>query len=71
MQFATATAAEAAEIIRDMCLWSGDGFANVLVVDHYPKFTSEVFRAFVKLVPHCGLRVPQQHQGGAGERRHR
>ena len=45
---ATATAADAAEIIRDMCLRSGDGFPDVLVVDHDPKFTSEVFRAFVK-----------------------
>jgi hypothetical protein len=44
----TATAAEAAEIIRDMCLRSGDGFPDVLVVDHDPKFTSDVFRAFVK-----------------------
>ena len=45
----TATAAaNAAEIIRDMCLYSGDGFPDVLVVDHDPKFTSEMFRAFVK-----------------------
>ena len=44
----TATAAEAAAIIRDMCLRSGDGFPDVLVVDHDSKFTSEVFRAFVK-----------------------
>jgi hypothetical protein len=49
---ATATAADAAEIIRDMRLRSGDGFpdSDVLVVarDHDPKFTSAVFRAFVK-----------------------
>ena len=45
---ATATAADAAEIIRNMCLRSGDGFPDVLVVDHDPNFTSEVFRAFVK-----------------------
>ena len=44
----TATAADAAAIIRDMCLRSGDGFPDVLVVDHDSKFTSEVFRAFVK-----------------------
>ena len=44
----TATAADAAAIIRDMCLRSGDGFPDVLVVDHDAKFTSEVFRAFVK-----------------------
>ncbi len=36
----TATAAEVAEIIRDMCLRSGNGFPDVLVVDHDPKFTS-------------------------------
>jgi hypothetical protein len=47
---ATATAADAAVIIRDMCLRSIDGFQDVLVVDHDPKFTvtSDVFRAFVK-----------------------
>ena len=45
---ATATAADAAEIIRDLCLRSGDGFPDVLVVDHDPKFMSEVFQAFVK-----------------------
>ncbi len=45
---ATATAADAAEIICDMCLRSGDGFPNVLVVVHDPKFTSKVFQAFVK-----------------------
>ncbi len=45
---ATATAADAAEIIRDLCLRAGTGFSDVLVVDHGPKFTSEVFRAFVK-----------------------
>ncbi len=37
---AAATAAEAAEIIRDICL-------RVLAVDHDPEFTSDVFRAFV------------------------
>ena len=45
---ATATAVDAAEIIRDMCLRSGAGFPCLLVVDHDAKFTSEVFRAFVK-----------------------
>jgi hypothetical protein len=44
----TATAADAAAIISDLCLRSGDGFPDVLVVDHDSKFTSEVFRAFVK-----------------------
>ena len=44
-----ATAADAAAmIIRDMCLRSGDSFLDMLVVDHDSKFTSEVFRAFVK-----------------------
>ena len=42
---ATATAADAAVIIRDMCLRSGDGFPDVLVVGHDPK--RDVFRAFV------------------------
>ena len=42
---ATATAADAATIIRDMCLRSCAGF---LVVDHDAKFTSDVFRAFAK-----------------------
>ncbi len=42
---ATETAADAAEIIRDMCL---DGFPDGLVVDHDPKFTSDVFRASAK-----------------------
>ena len=45
---ATATAADAGEIIRDMCLRSGAGFPDVIVVDHDAKFTSQVFRAFVK-----------------------
>ena len=40
-------AADAAAIIRDMCLQSGDGFPDVLVVHHDAKFTSDVFRAFV------------------------
>ena len=44
----TVTAADAAAIIRDMCLRSGDGFPDVRVLDHAAKFTSEVFRAFVK-----------------------
>ncbi len=45
----TASAADAAATICDMCLQSGDGFPDVLVVDHHDsKFTSEVFQAFVK-----------------------
>ena len=50
---ASATATDAAEIIRDMCLRSGDGFPDVLVVDHDPKFTSDVFRAFVRSMGSC------------------
>ena len=38
----TATATDAEAIIRDMCLRSGAGFPDVLVVDHDAKFTSEV-----------------------------
>jgi hypothetical protein len=45
---ATAMATEATEIIRDMCLRSCDEFPEVLVVDHDPKFTSDVFWAFAK-----------------------
>ncbi len=45
---AMATATEATEIICDMCLRSCDGFPEVLVVDHDPKFTSDVFWAFAK-----------------------
>ncbi len=44
----TATAADAAAIIRDLCLRSGDSFPNVFLVDHDSKFTSKVFQAFVK-----------------------
>ncbi len=38
-----------------MCLRSGDGFPDVLVLDHWhnPKFTSEVFLAFVKSMGSC------------------
>ncbi len=50
---ATVTVADAVEVIRDMCLRSGDGFPDVLVVDHDPKFTSEVFRAFVESMGLC------------------
>ena len=50
---ATATAAEAAEILRNLCLRSGTGFPDVLVVDHDAKFTSAVFHAFVKSMGSC------------------
>ncbi len=45
---AMATAADATATLRDMCLRSGNGFPNVLVVDHDSKFTSDMFCAFVK-----------------------
>jgi hypothetical protein len=41
------------EIICDMCLWSGDGFPDVLVVNHDPKFTSMVFWVLVKSLGSC------------------
>ena len=44
----TATATDEANILRERCLRSGDGFPDVLVVGHDDKFTSELFRAFVK-----------------------
>jgi hypothetical protein len=50
---ATATAADAAAILHDICLLSGAGFPDVLVVDHDPKLTREVFRAFVKSMGSC------------------
>ncbi len=40
----TDTAADAARIIIDMALRSGDGIPEALVVDHNPKFTSNMFR---------------------------
>ena len=46
----TATAADAAAIIRDMYLRSGDIFPDVLVVNHDSKFTSEMFRALSRAV---------------------
>ena len=49
----TAMATDAAMIVRDMCLRSGAGFPDALVVDHDAKFTSKVFRAFVKSMGSC------------------
>ena len=58
-----ATAADAADIIRDMCLRSGDGFPDILLVDHDSKYISEVFRAFVNGWGSCLIvGVPQEHQ---------
>ncbi len=45
---ATVTAADVAEVIREMCLRSSTGFPDMLVVYHDPKLTSEVFWAFAK-----------------------
>ena len=50
---ATATATDAAAIYRDMCLRSGAGFPDVLVVDHDAKFASDVFRTFAKGMGSC------------------
>jgi hypothetical protein len=44
----TDTAADAARIILEMALRSGDGVPDVLVVDHDPKFTSALFREFTR-----------------------
>ena len=46
-------ATDTTAIIRDMCSRSSAGFSDVLVVGHHPKFTSEVFRAFVKSMGSC------------------
>jgi hypothetical protein len=48
---ATATAADAAQIILEMALRSGDGVPDVLVVDHDPKFTSTLFRESHRVQP--------------------
>ena len=50
---ATATAKDAADIIVEMCMRSGDGMPDVIVVDHDPKFTSKLFTAFVKSMGSC------------------
>ncbi len=52
---ATATVEDAAGITRDMFLRSGNGFKDVLVVDHAPKFTSDVFSAFAKGMGLCPI----------------
>jgi hypothetical protein len=41
------------EIIRDLCLRSSTCFPDVLLVDHDPKLTSEVFWAFAKGMRYC------------------
>jgi hypothetical protein len=46
----TDTAADAARIVLEMALRSGDGVPDVLVVDHDPKFTSTLFREFARRI---------------------
>jgi len=46
----TDNAADAARIILDMALRSGDGIPDVLVVDHDPKFTSTLFQEFTRRI---------------------
>ena len=58
----TATADDAAAIIRHMCRRSGAGFPDVLVVDHDPKFMSAVFQAFVKSMGSCLLVGSAHHK---------
>ena len=45
---ATDSAADAAQILLEMALRSGDGIPDVLVVDHDPKFASSLFRKLTK-----------------------
>jgi transposase InsO family protein len=46
----TDTAAGAARIVLEMALRSGDGVPGVLVADHDPKFTSNLFREFTRRI---------------------
>ena len=46
----TDSAADAAAIILEMTLRSGDGIPDTLVVDHDPKFTSNLFREFTRRI---------------------
>ena len=57
---ATASAADTAEITRDsdMCLRSGTGFPDAVVVDHDPTFTSAVFMAFAEGMGSCLIGLP-------------
>jgi hypothetical protein len=78
---ATVTAADAEEIICDMCLRSGAGFPDALIVDYDPKFITARLsqrhgvvpgvRQGHGLKPHCRLGEEHQRQGGAGERSHK
>ncbi len=46
----THTTADAARIILEMALSSGDSVPDVLVMDHDPKFTSALFREFTRRI---------------------
>ncbi len=46
----TDTAANSAKHILDMALRIGDGIPDVLVVDHDPKFTSNLFREYTRRI---------------------
>ncbi len=48
------TAADAAKHILDMALRSGDGIPRFFVVDHYPMFTSNLFREFTRSIISLG-----------------
>jgi len=58
----TDNAADAARIILDMALRSGDGIPDVLVVDHDPKFTSSLFREFTRCIGSSLLVVSAYHK---------
>ena len=40
----------AAQTLLDQSLWLGDCVPDVLVVDYYPKFTSQLFCEFTKAI---------------------
>ena len=46
----TDNTATAAQTLLDHSLLSGDGVPDVLVVDHNPKFTSQLFHEFTKAI---------------------
>jgi hypothetical protein len=56
----TDTAADAAQIILNMALQSGDNVPEVLVVDHDPKFTRKLFQSSCGLSAQAG--IPQKYQ---------
>ncbi len=48
--------------LHNMCLQCSDWFPDMLVVDHYPKFTSQVFWAFVKSMGLCLILSSAYHK---------